>query len=128
MKSARLKGGGLNLTYGNQGSAKRRGGKFSGSLNGETRHNQGAPGRKVEHRNMRKNKQLKPVLVLVTDRYGDVIYPPPVKMMRDHIGLSQRQLTQQATRETMPRDVTPRVPAPKAPDGWIARLMARVWR
>ena len=77
-------------------------------------------------------QQLKPVLVLVTDRYGDVIYPPPVKMMRDHLGLSQRSMAQQATRETMPRNVTPAVrplvSASKAPDGWIARLVARLWR
>lgn len=81
---------------------------------------------------MRANNQIKPVLILVTDRYGDVIYPPPVKLMRDHLGLSQRSMAQQATRETMPRDVTPTVrplvPAPKSPDGWIARLMARLWR
>ncbi len=81
---------------------------------------------------MRTNKQHKPVLVLVTDRHGDVIYPPPVKLMRDHLGLSQCSMAQQATRETMPRDVTPTVrplvPAPKAPDGWIARIRARIWR
>lgn len=63
---------------------------------------------------MRTNTQLKPVLVLVTDRYGDVIYPPPIKMMRDHLGLSQRQMTQQATREVMPRAVTPPVQWPVA--------------
>lgn len=53
-------------------------------------------------------------------------------MMRDHLGLSQRSMAQQATRETMPRNVTPTVrplvPVPKAPDGWISRLMARIWR
>lgn len=79
-----------------------------------------------------KTNATKPVLVLVTNRFGDVIYPLPVKMMRDHLGLSQRTLAQQATRETMPRNVTPTVrqlvPVPKAPDGWIARLMARIWR
>lgn len=81
---------------------------------------------------MRTNKQVNPVMILVTDRYGEVLYPPQAPMMRDALGLSQRQMTKQATRETMPRNVTPTVralaPAPKSPDGWIARLMARLWR
>ncbi len=74
----------------------------------------------------------KPRLILISDRNGDVIYPPPIPMMRDHLGLSQRALAQQATRETIQRDVTPTVrplvPTPKAPDGWLARLMARFLR
>lgn len=79
-----------------------------------------------------KDKKSMPVLVLVTDRHGEVLYPRPVPMMRDALGLSQRQMTRQATRETMSRNVTPTVrplaPAPKAPDSWIARLLARIWR
>ena len=63
---------------------------------------------------MRTNKQLKPVLVLISDRHGAVLYPPPVKMPRDHLGPSHRQMTQQATRETMPRDVSASVQWPVA--------------
>lgn len=59
------------------------------------------------------NIKLKPVLVLVTDR-GDVIYPPPVKMMRDHLGLSQRQMAKQATRDKMRRNVSASVQCPVA--------------
>lgn len=74
--------------------------------------------------------KFKPVLVLVSDLYGDVLYPSPAPMMREHLGLSQRQLAQQATREILPRDVTPKirplVPAPKAPGGWLGRWLG--WR
>lgn len=61
-----------------------------------------------------KTNAIKPVLILVSDRHGEVLYPPPAKMMRDHLGLSQRQMTQQATRETMPRDVSASVQWPVA--------------
>jgi hypothetical protein len=71
------------------------------------------------------NIKLKPVLVLVTDRYGDVIYPAPVKMMRDHIGLSQRQMAKQATRDKMPRDVSASVQCPVA-DTKKAGLLRRM--
>lgn len=82
---------------------------------------------------MRTNKQIKikPVLVLVADRHGDAIYPPSPAMMRDHLGLSQRQLASQATRETMPREVTTKPGWPvleKPQPGWLARLAARIWR
>lgn len=68
--------------------------------------------------------------LLVSDRHGDVLYPSPAPLMRDHLGLSQRKLAMQATREILPRDVTPKarplLPAPKAPDGWLARWLG--WR
>lgn len=67
--------------------------------------------------------------VLVADRHGDVLYPSPAPLMKDALGLSQRQLAQQATRETMPRDVTPKarpLAAPQAAGGWLARWLG--WR
>lgn len=72
-------------------------------------------------------KRFKPVLVLVADRHGDVLYPRVAPMMRDHLGLSQRALAQQATRETMPRDVTPAVKFPVA-ETPKAGLLQRILR
>lgn len=55
-------------------------------------------------------KAIKPRLILVADRHGEILYP--VRLMRDEFGLSQRQDNrQQETRETMPRDVTPKAMA-----------------
>lgn len=72
-------------------------------------------------------KSFKPVLVLISDRSGDVIYPVP--LMRDALGLSQRAMARQATRETMPRDVTPAVQWPVAETqkaGFLRRILRAI--
>lgn len=67
-------------------------------------------------------KAINPRLILVADRNGDVLYP--VRFMRDELGISQRQANrQQATRETMPRDVTPKAMALPERRGWLARMI-----
>lgn len=67
-------------------------------------------------------KSFKPRLIIVADRQGEILYP--VRLMRDELGLSQRQANrQQATRETMPRDVTPVARALPERRGWLAKLL-----
>lgn len=68
-------------------------------------------------------KVFKPRLVLVADRNGEILYP--VRLMRDELGISQRQaIRNQATRETMPREVTPKSRAlPERRGGWLARII-----
>lgn len=70
-----------------------------------------------------KNNAHKPVLVLISDRSGDVVYPVP--MMRESLGISERQKRQMATRETMPRTVTPAVqwPVAETPKAGLLRRM-----
>lgn len=74
----------------------------------------------------KKNHPRHPRLVSVRDRHGDELLPAP--LMRDCLGLSQRQ--HQATREMTSRNVTPITPVltlrepPKL--GFWARL-ALVW-
>lgn len=70
-----------------------------------------------------KNNAHKPVLVLVSDRSGEIIYPAP--MMRDSLCVSERQKRQMATRETMPRTVTPAVqwPVTEKPETGLLRRM-----
>lgn len=69
---------------------------------------------------------------LISDIHGDTLLDStqPAMMMRDYLGLSQRQLTQQATREVFPRNVTPTIrpltAAPPSTTGWIARAIARI--
>lgn len=73
---------------------------------------------------MKKNLH-KPALVLVSDRSWEIIYP--VQMMRDSLGISERQKRQMATRETMPRAVTPAVQWPVAESpktGLLRRMVA----
>jgi hypothetical protein len=64
-------------------------------------------------------RSFKPRLIIVSDRKGDILYP--VRLMRDELGISQRQiLIHQATRETMPREVTPKAMAlPERRGGWL---------
>mgnify|MGYP000916821907 CR=1 FL=1 len=65
---------------------------------------------------------FKPRLILVADKRGDILYP--VRLMRDELGLSQRDFyRKQATRETIPREVTPKARALPKRIGWIARLI-----
>lgn len=67
-------------------------------------------------------KAFKPRLILVADINGEILYP--VRLMRDELGISQRKiLRNQATRETMPRDVTPKAMALPERRGWLARLL-----
>ncbi len=67
-------------------------------------------------------KAIKPRLIMVADMNGEILYP--VRLMRDELGISQRQAQRnQATREIHPRDVTPVARALPERRGWLARLL-----
>ena len=75
--------------------------------------------------------KFKPRIILVADRHGEILYPVrlPAQMMRDELGMSQRAVhRQQATRELMPREVTPVARMMPESQGFLRRAISTALR